>query len=351
MKRRVAGAVLFGFGLLCVVLAAALAWVIVPTERKVPYDLQPPDVVVEAPDATFVQAKVLPGNTPQVQVEHGLLRATTGIKPDYKAAAGLTGKLAGRTLIWNVYQATDWADSNAPISRSESRIALDRVSGAAVPWSGQCYNDVKVDKPDTTGCTAGNIDFSGQLYLFPFGTQKKTYQYYDGSLREALPMTYQGQEKYNGLPTYRFQQVVPRQNLPTDAETMSGLLGFLAPWAKTATMSYQDTRTMWVEPMTGAIVGYQEQQHRELVPDTGSSVTILDATFTYDQATLRAVHDQAAQGRSQLLLLGRYLPIGLLVVGLVCAVLGYLVTRRAAAAGAHRADDVTEPEPTSVSPA
>jgi len=353
MRRRVAGAVLFGFGLLCVVLAAALAWVIVPMERKVPYDLVPPDVVVAAPDATFVEAKLLSDGTPQVQVRHGLLQSTTGIKPDFKAAADLTGKLAGKTLIWNVYQATDWVDGNTAvdINRAESRIALDRVSGAAVPWSGQCYNDVKVDKPDTTGCTPGNVEFTGHLYLFPFGTQKTTYQYYDSSLREALPMSYQGEEKFNGLPTYRFQQVVPQQNLPTDAETMSGLLSFLAPWAKTATMSYQATRTMWVEPMTGAVVGYKEQQHRELVPDTGSTVTILDASFQYDQKTLKAVGDQAKQGRSQLLLLGSYVPVGLLVVGLVCAVLGYLVTRRAAAAGAHRADEVSEPEPSSVSPA
>ena len=351
MNRRIAGAMLFGFGLLCVVLAVALAWVIVPMERQVPYDLQPPDVVVNAPGATFVQAKVLPDGTPQVSVEHGLLRSTTGIKPNYQAAANLTGPLAGKTLIWNVYQATDWVDANAPISRSETHIALDRVSGAAVPWSGQCYNDVKQDPAKDLGCQAGNIEFSGQLYLFPFGTQKKTYQYYDGSLRAALPMTYQGEEKYNGVPTYRFQQVVPQQDLKTDPETVQDLLGFLAPWGKTATMSYQATRTMWVEPLTGAIVGYREQQHRELVPDTGSSVVILDADFQYDQATLKAVGDQAEQGRFLLLLLGRYLPIGLLVVGLVSAGFGLLITRRATPSGKHVADGVPEPEPTAVSQA
>ena len=353
MKRRVAGAMLFGLGLLCVVLAAALAWVIVPAQRKVPLDLQPPDVVVEAPGATFVQAKKLVDGTPQVQVQHGLLSSKTGIRPDFDAAAKLTGKLANNTLIWNVYQATDWVDTKEPINRAESRIALDRVSGAAVPWSGECYNDVKVTQTDTTGCQPGNIDFTGQLYLFPFSVQKTTYQYFDGSLRKSLPMTYQGEEKFDGLPTYRFQQVVPQQDLPTDADTLNGLLGFLAPWAKSGTMSYQATRTLWVEPLTGAIVGYKEQQHRELVPDTGSSVVILDATFQYDQATLKAVHDEAAGGRSLLLLLGRYLPIGLLVIGVVLGVLGVLVTRRRTPRrGAHAADDdVTESEPTAVSQA
>jgi len=352
MKRRVIGAAFFGFGLLCVVLAAALAWVIVPMERKVPLDLQPPDILVEAPGATFVHAKVLPDGTPQVRVEHGTLRSMTGVKPDFEAAADLTGKLAGNTLIWNVYQATDWVDTNEPINRAETRIALDRVSGEAVPWAGQCYNDAKEASAENVGCKPGNIEFTGQLYLFPFGTQKKTYQYFDGTLRKSLPMQYEAEEKFNGLPTYRFQQAVPEQEIEADEETLSGLLGFLAPGAKTGTMSYRASRTLWVEPMTGAIVGYREQQHRELVPDTGSSIVLLDATFEYDQATLTAVHDEAANGRSLLLLLGKYVPIGLLIVGLMFAILGILIARRAAASGAHRAhDDVSEPEPTAVSQA
>jgi len=164
-------------------------------------------------------------------------------------------------------------------------------------------------------------------------------------------MVYRSAEKFNGLPTYRFEQVVPEQQIPVDKQTLDGLLGFLAPGAKTGTMSYQATRTLWVEPMTGAIVGYREYQHRDLVPDTGRPVPILDATFQYDAATLKAVHDQAADGRSQLLLLGRYLPIGLLVAGLLLAVLGVLVTRRAATAGPRDTDDVPEPEPTAASPA
>src|SRR6187401_3182367 len=109
--RRVAGATLFGLGLLCVVAAAALAWLIVPALSQVPYDLKPPDVVVVAPDAKFVSARLLASG-----------------EPDYEAAAALTGDLAGSTLIWNVYQATDWTDEQVPINRAESRIALDRKS-------------------------------------------------------------------------------------------------------------------------------------------------------------------------------------------------------------------------------
>jgi hypothetical protein len=346
--RRVAGAMLFGLGLLCVVAAAALAWLIVPRLKQIPYDMKPPDVVLNAPGATFVSVVALPGGAPTIAVEQGTLRNTTGVKPDYKAAAGLSGALAGKTLIWNVYQATDWVEDNVPINRSESRIALNRVSGAAVAWAGQCYNDVKVGKQDPSVCAPGNIAYTGQLYLFPFGTQKKTYQYFDGTLRKALPMTYQGEEKVAGLPTYRFQQTVPQQNLDVDQDTMTGLLGFLAPKAKSGTMNYEASRTLWVEPMTGAIVAYTDREHRQLVPAGGQPIDILDATFRYDKATGDTIVDQARTGRSQLLLFGRYLPIGLLVAGLVAMVAGLMITRRAAVPARHAAPEVPAPEASAV---
>jgi hypothetical protein len=348
MKRRFAGAALFGLGLLCLILAAGLVWVVVPSQRQFPLDTQPPDVVVESDNATFVQAKTLPSGDVQAGVEHSGLRSRTGIKPDFQAAADLTGDLADKTLIWNVYQATDRTDTGDPINRAESRIALDRKSGAAVPWSGQCYNDMKETKADNVGCIPGNISFAGQLYLFPFGTEKKTYQYWDSGLNAAVPMTYAGEEKYNGLPTYRFQQDIPRQNLAMDPELVQGLIGMLAPGAHSGSVSYQVARTIWVEPMTGAIIGYREAQHRELVPDVGAPVVIFDATFQYDEATRAAVRDEAANGRSLLLLLGIYVPIGLAILGLILLVAGAALARRGRPSGTHMPSHAAEPEPTPV---
>jgi hypothetical protein len=247
-----------------------------------------------------------------------------------------------------VYQATDWVEQQVPISRSESRIALDRVSGAAASWKGQCYNDVKVEKQDTSTCDPGNIAYTGQLYLFPFDTEKKTYQYYDSTLRKSLPMQYSGSETVAGLPTYRFIQNVPEQEITADEETVTGLLGFFAPKAKSGTMTYQASRTLWVEPMTGAIVAYKEQQKRELVADTGETVPLVDATFQYDKATADAIVDQAKDGRNQLLLYGRYVPIGLLVLGILAAVAGLMITRRAPRPGVHAAHRAPEPEPSAV---
>lgn len=332
MRQKI-GAALFGLGLLCVVAAVGLVWLIVPALKQVPYDVTPPDIVVVAPSATFVSARTLPNGDPAVTVETGTLRSATGIKPDNDTAAELTGSLAGETLIWNVYQATDWVDRDLPVERSESRIALDRVSGAAAEWEGQCYNDVVAEELGATGCKAGNIAYTGQLYLFPFDTKKQTYQYFDSTLRQSLPMRYQGAEEIAGLETYRFEQTIPQRGLDMDEETLAQLLGFLAPEATGATMSYRASRTLWVEPMTGGILGYRDQQHHELVPDVGPPVVILSATFQYDDATADAVIEQAKDGRAQLLLFGRYLPIGVLVVGFLAAGAGFVLARRGRSRG------------------
>ncbi|WP_328478072.1 DUF3068 domain-containing protein [Actinoplanes sp. NBC_00393] len=342
MKRRTTGATLFGLGVLCLLLAGALAWIIVPSQRKVPLDLVPPDVVVASDNAMFAQIQTSPEGSPQLTVQTGPLHTTTGIKPDFEAAADLTGDLEGDTLIWNVYHATDRSDTGEAINRSESRVALDRQSGAAVPWDGQCHNE----DPEQSTCTPGNVEFEGQLYLFPFGTQKQTYLYWDSALHEALPMEYQDELEYNGLPTYRFQQQIPQQVISMDPQELAALLGYLTPGSTTGSVTYVATRTLWVEPKTGAIVGYREQQHRELVPAVGSPVVIFDADLSYDEATLAKVGEEAANGRSQLMLLGVWVPLMLAVAGLLLAVLGYLIARRDREPRQTAAQHAAEPETT-----
>ena len=336
--RRITGAALFGLGMLCLLFAMALAWIIVPSQRKVPLDLVPPDVVVQAGSASFVQVQTSEQGTPKAVVETAGLTSVTGIKPDFAAAA----ELDGDTLVWNVYHSTSRTDTGAKINSSESRVALDRVSGEAVPWAGQCHTET------SEPCTAGNAAFSGQLYLFPFGTEKRAYRYWDSTLHRALPIEYQAEEDVNGLPAYRFQQLVPQQPAEMDEATLTGLLGFLAPGATSGSVSYQATRTLWVEPMTGTIIGYREQQRRELVPATGARVVIFDADLQYDQQTLDAIGAQAADGRNRLLLFGTYVPIALVVLGLILIGAAVAVSGPATPRGGHRAGETATPEPTTV---
>ena len=70
-----------------------------------------------------------------------------------------------------------------------------------------------------------------------------------------------------------------------------------------------------------------------------------------DMATAHAgmdLVDAARTGRSQLLLFGRYLPIGLLIGGLAAIVAGLMIVRRAEAPGRHAAPETPAPEASAV---
>ncbi len=56
-----------------------------------------------------------------------------------------------------------------------------------------------------TACPPGT---RGCRYKFPFGTEKKTYQFFDTTAKKAYPMTYKGSEQIQGLTVYRFEQPV-----------------------------------------------------------------------------------------------------------------------------------------------
>jgi hypothetical protein len=326
MTKRVVGGSLFGIGLFLLLVAVALAFVIAPLVTRIPYDLKPSETSTEASDATFVQAKV-DGQTPSIEVARAGLRARTSVQPDIAATAGLTGADADHSVVWTVFQKVERTDTGESISASESRIALDRTSGAAARWGGQCVADEPYER-----CAAGNVTYAGQLYQFPFGTQKKTYQYYDTELGKALPISYRGTDTIEGLSAYRFEQVIPEQPLKSSDSTIKTLTGRFAPGATTATVMYRDRRTVWVEPVTGVIVSVKDQARRTLVPDAGPPTVMFDGTFRYSPATLRSITGSAADGRRTILLLRRYAPIGLVLLGIAGLVLGYRTTRRAASA-------------------
>lgn len=321
MGRRVAGLTLLGAGVVLVAAAGVTAFVVAPRLAGIPNDYKPPDTVLEAPGATFLQIKMT-GATPSVQFGHATLVSTTTITPAPSASPHVSGNLQGHTVIWNVFQSTKRADTGELVSGTESHLALDRSLGSAVDWAGQCYTDHQTQQ----SCTPGDVRYSGQQYAFPFGTRKQTYRYFDSVLMTALPIEFQGTETVKGLTTYRFEQVVPEQKLPVPA-AQAAMLALLAPGTRGATITYSDTRTVWVEPTTGSIVDYQEQQQRLLVPDGAGPVPLLSATFRYTAATQAAIVKAASDGRSQLLLTGRYLPIGLVLLGVAGLLVGLVLVR------------------------
>lgn len=335
MKRRFAGTVLVGFGVLFLVLAIGLPLYVAPTVTKLPNDLRAcpaPDQpqpsgclkpsVAEASSASFLQIK-----DGELAIRRGTLRSTTEVvpRPDLTADWQESGKLGDDAVVWDVYGSTEWVETNESISAYSTELALDRVSAEAVDWDGQWIDDAALGADRVP---KRNIEYAGQTYKFPFGTEKKEYKIFDRDLRQALPVQFREVANVAGVEAYRFEQVIDKQELTPPAASLAALLSAFAPKATTAKVQYSNTREVWIEPTTGAYLNVRERQLKVLVPDTGAPTTLLDADFKYTQGTVDNSVDAASNNVSRLKLLTLYGPIVLGLLAVLAIVGGLLLALR-----------------------
>lgn len=113
----------------------------------------------------------------------------------------------------------------AGLKAGESVIVFDRKTGTGVHKLGDTWNT------------------TGQTVKFPFGTDKKTYQYFDQTSKRAWPVSFVRTTTVDGLSVYEFHGTIPQTSL--------GQYGVLAG---TDTLYSNAGRTVLVEPVTGAIV-------------------------------------------------------------------------------------------------
>jgi hypothetical protein len=314
-----------------VVLAIGLPLYVAPGVTKLPYDLAPcpapptpapkgclKPTVAEAVNATFLQIGPAQG---QVEINHADLRSTTEVVPKAKLTADeqKAGRLGDNAVVWDVFQTAQRIDNDYVVSASSTELALDRVSAAGVNWSGQWLDD--------SGTKDTSVRYSDEIYKFPFGTAKRDYKIFDQDLRKPFAAVFKGTETIEGLQVYRFESVIDEQALNVDAENMSVLLGTFAKGVSGGQVLYRNVRTVWVESTTGAYVKVREQQHKRLVPTTGSETVLLDADFVYTPDTIRSSANSAKDNRSQLRLVNLYAPIGVGVLGLLALIGGLLLIR------------------------
>jgi hypothetical protein len=314
--KRVLGTVLFGLGVLCLVLAIGLPLYVAPAATKLPYDLAKSTSLVEAKGATFLQLK---GGQPPVVHTGKDLRSTTTVVPQPILTEQLQKEFKDNAVVWDVYSSTARIDNGEKISESTTEIALDRVSGVPVDWTGAWVNDG----------TKTTTKFSGQIYKFPFHTEKRDYAFWDAELgATAPPAKFEAVETVGGLEVYRFKQVIPWFKTTSDPTTISFLLSAFAPEAKSGDIYYRNTRTMFVEPVTGQFLNLREEREQELRDDKGGKTTLLRADFGYTKQTQDNSVKGAGDNKTKIQLISLYAPIGLGILGLVLIIVGPLMMRR-----------------------
>jgi hypothetical protein len=293
--RKALSFILIAVGVFFLVLAAGLAFYAPSRAEKTPLNL---DIkLVSTGPATLLDAAT-------GQAQQTTLMATRRVRTD-SAASNSTVTVVQETvcivkIVDNPPECVDAQDpQNRLVSFTTDRVAADRKSGESV-------NDPKYGE-NVNGDTS--VKHVGLSYKWPFNAKKRSYKFYDPSSGQAPDARFVGTEKLAGLNLYKYQADINNIDLPVTP----GIPG-----------KYSDSRTVWVDPVTGVIVKGVEHQVRTL-PD---STPVLDTTLTFDQNSINYQAKQAKDGRSKINLLTVWLPLLALVLGIVFLIAGVLVLGR-----------------------
>jgi hypothetical protein len=192
-------------------------------------------------------------------------------------------------VVIDVDDAPDCVDGDDPrlVSADTDVFATDRVTAEAVA--------------DYAGLPADATPHEGLVNKWPFDSEKKNYDYWDGTTGEAWPAVYDRTDSLLGVDVYVYTITI------TDAaiEIADGVDG-----------TYDNQIEIWVEPKTGAIQQQTQDQQRYLAD--GTQVLDLKIGFTEDQK--QAFADDAKDNMLLLSIMTFWLPVVGFVGGGLCLV-------------------------------
>jgi hypothetical protein len=300
------GIVLVGLGVFGIVLAILLPTVVVSKSKKTPLDL-------DISQVSSGPAKLFDATTNKVR--QVTLRATRHVRTDSHASDSTNTTVVESLCIMvddGSLPKSGCSHSTDPrlLSISTDRVTADRKSAEAV--------HVAKYQENINGNT--NARHTGLAYKWPIDAQKKTYQFFQPDVGKAFPATYQGTSTIRGLTVYEFRCATGNQSFKING-TFPG--------------TYNDTRTVWIEPRTGAIIKGTEQQKQTLANGT----VALDTDLSFEKSAIDYQSNYAKDKIDQLRLAQVWGPLIAGLLGIAALVVGVLLLRRRDdAGGSHRQD-------------
>ena len=195
-------------------------------------------------------------------------------------------------------------------------MSIDRRTGEATNCCGDYtstgdLDDPKAEKPMT---------HEGLVFKFPFGVERTTYQWWDADVERAEPIAFQNEEKIGDTTVYVFRHTIGPEPLST-LEAPASLFEEGATGNVTATEVYTNTRTLYVEPVTGVVIEGREEINTVYEAEGYEPIAKTVGTIGFDDATVaKNAEDWGSKARllsfidNWLLLVG--LVIGIVLIGL-----------------------------------
>jgi hypothetical protein len=287
MVRRILGFVAFVVGCVLLFLSPLMAFYVKPRVEKAPTDIDSTDFS-NGSGKIFVPTELhVIGPVPLQNIS---------------VSRGDQSKSTDTVVVIDRSGTTVNLDSSKTIDYSFQIYAMDRSTGEAVD------------------CCGAAPPAEGYTLKLPFDTQKIDYSFYNDTLGKAFPAKYQREEEVAGLNTYVFTQEIPKtfyQAFPFPGS----LAGVPDSPSVTTIRYYEATTTIWVEPLTGAIINGSQQAHQWLEYGGKFVTDLADTDLTNTPETIaknaEEVHDKMFELR-----LVEALPLWGLIIGGVLVVVG-----------------------------
>ncbi|MEG8179265.1 DUF3068 domain-containing protein [Nocardia terpenica] len=338
-RRTWPGLVLIGLGVATLVVAALLPTYMVPRLKRIPADIRIEAVSLADNSSVLDAAAALNGH----------LRTETGVPIKVQTlVVSAEPTDADRVTLVDTTRLlrTDRQGANALVTARAEAVTLDRSSSEPVEPVGQIK--LEFDKP------AKPVARNGFQFHFPFDTKRQSYPYFDVTARQDIPIDYVDDDRIeDGMRLLHFRHVVgPIDLYPTqpDMQTTVPASWWGLPGEEQTRFDlwYSNTRDIWVEPTSGAIIEQREHVKRRLAryADDPMGVTSLEIQTHFDDTSVAEAVHTAHQAKLLIRWGTLYGPIVLAVLGGAAVAGGLLLNRT----GRRRAGSTTEPSPTSPPP-
>jgi hypothetical protein len=241
-------------------------------------------------------------------VNGATVRAISTVQGDVRAGNS-------STAVWNdvtgVFDVT--SSPQVPVSYSTQRLAFDRRTGVLVNC---CGAEVGTARPH----------FAGQGYVWPIGTQQKTYEVFSIQTMKPEPFNYTGTATVDGLSVYVF--VEPINNRQIGTVTVPGSLVGIKDQPTVKLPEYLTaTNTYYVDPGTGSPVKVIQAQNETLQnPTDGTTALVLfNGTLTSTPQTIAAAVNTAKTADDVISAVKDIGPLAGVLVSLLFLVAGILL--------------------------
>lgn len=321
--RRIAGYLVLGLGVACLVAAPLLRFWVYPQVAKFPLNQDMFDASAGSGSYFSTSEAKLVGPVPLT-----VNRTTKGI-----SHLG-----SSKVAVWDTFQQIDGPDG-LPIPQGAvvEHIPLDRRTGAAVAC-----------------CDEQPAHHGAHTLVMPFDTKKSmngkpaTYTYWDAIPAKPFPVTYVRtlDDPVSHLKVYEFTGRIQPFHLD-DVQVPASVLG-TGPATQLIPVQrwYENTAyTIDVEPRTGVILDGASHPHMWFqTPDGAHRLDALKMSVSVTKQSVLALSKKARDGDKGLTMIGLVLPLLALVLGIVLVVVGWLLLRAPAAAPSSESGAAPSPQ-------